>query len=141
MKKFILNILLIAVIFFSTSCKTIPEDHYNTQKDDAIGTGIGTLLCQAIGWDTEAVVLGAGIGTVIGALAGNAIDQNHQAARDAAILNKRVVYVDNQGRAVEAIPLQGTQHTDCRQITKRHLNNGQLLSETVEDICEGKNQL
>ena len=82
MKKFILNILLIAVIFFSTSCKTIPEDHYNTQKDDAIGTGIGTLLCQAIGWDTEAVLLGAGIGTVIGALAGNAIDQNHQAARE-----------------------------------------------------------
>jgi hypothetical protein len=49
--------------------------------------------------------------------------------------------VDNQGRAVEAIPLQGTQHTDCRQTTKRHWNNGQLLSETVEDICEGKNQL
>jgi len=138
MKRFMLNILLLAVIFLSPACATTPEDRYNTQKGAAIGTGIGALLGQAIGRDTEATLLGAGIGTVIGAIAGNAVDQGSQAARDAAVLNKRVVYVDNQGRAVEAIPLQNTQQTNCRKVTKRHWDNGQLINETVEDICEGE---
>ena len=61
-----------------------------------------------------------------------------RAARDAAMLNKRVVYVDDQGRAVEAIPIQNSQQTNCRKVTKRHWDNGQLISETIEEICEGQ---
>lgn len=138
MNKIILSVFLLAVMFFSVSCATIPEDRYNTQKGAAIGAGIGALLGQAIGRDTEATLLGAGIGTVVGAIAGNAVDQDHQAARDAAMLNKRVVYVDDQGRAIEAIPVQSGQQTNCRKITKRHWDNGQLISETIEEICEGE---
>jgi uncharacterized protein YcfJ len=138
MKKYLLSILLISVMALSVSCATIPEDRYNTQKGAAIGAGIGALLGQAIGGDTEGTLLGAGIGTVIGAIAGNAVDQDYQAARDAAALNKRVVYVDDQGRAVEAIPIQGSQQTNCRKVTTRHWDNGQLISETVEEICEGE---
>jgi uncharacterized protein YcfJ len=138
MKKYLLSILLISVMALSVSCATIPEDRYNTQKGAAIGAGIGALLGQAIGGDTEGTLLGAGIGTVIGAIAGNAVDQDYQAARDAAALNKRVVYVDDQGRAVEAIPVQGSQQTNCRKVTKRYWDNGQLISETVEEICEGE---
>jgi uncharacterized protein YcfJ len=138
MKKYLLSILLISVMALSVSCATIPEDRYNTQKGAAIGAGIGALLGQAIGRDTEGTLLGAGIGTVVGAIAGNAVDQDYQAARDAAALNKRVVYVDDQGRAVEAIPIQGSQQTNCRKVTTRHWDNGQLISETVEEICEGE---
>ena len=138
MKKYLLSILLISVMSISVSCTTIPEDRYNTQKGAAIGAGIGALLGQAIGRDTEGTLLGAGIGTVVGAIAGNAVDQDYQAARDAAALNKRVVYVDDQGRAVEAIPVQGSQQTNCRKVTKRYWDNGQLISETVEEICEGE---
>jgi uncharacterized protein YcfJ len=138
MKKYLLSILLISVMALSVSCATIPEDRYNTQKGAAIGAGIGALLGQAIGRDTEGTLLGAGIGTVVGAIAGNAVDQDYQAARDAAALNKRVVYVDDQGRAVEAIPVQGSQQTNCRKVTKRYWDNGQLISETVEEICEGE---
>ena len=138
MKKYLLSILLISVMSISVSCATIPEDRYNTQKGAAIGAGIGALLGQAIGRDTEGTLLGAGIGTVVGAIAGNAVDQDYQASRDAAALNKRVVYVDDQGRAVEAIPVQGSQQTNCRKVTKRYWDNGQLISETVEEICEGE---
>jgi len=53
-------------------------------------------------------------------------------------LNKRVVYIDDRGQAVEAIPVQGSQATNCRKVTKRHWDNGQLISETVEEICEGE---
>jgi uncharacterized protein YcfJ len=138
MKKYILSLLLLSVMFLSSSCAPMYQDRYNTQKGAAIGAGLGALLGQAIGRDTEATLLGAGIGTVFGAIAGNAVDQDYQAARDAAVLNKRVVYVDNRGRAVEAIPLQGPQQTNCRKVTKRYWDNGQLISETVEEICEGE---
>jgi len=138
MKKSILRLLLLSVMFLSVSCATIPEDRYNTQKGAVIGAGIGALLGQAIGRDTEGTLLGAGIGTVIGAIAGNAVDQDYQAAKDAAMLNKRVVYVDDQGRAVEAIPIQSSQQTNCRKVTTRHWDNGQLLSESIEEICEGE---
>lgn len=138
MKKYALFVLFLSIMILSASCATIPEDRYNTQKGAAIGAGIGALLGQAIGRDTEGTLLGAGIGTVIGAIAGNAVDQDYQAARDAAMLNKRVVYVDDQGRAVEAIPVQSSQQTNCRKVTKRHWDNGQLISETIEEICEGE---
>jgi outer membrane lipoprotein SlyB len=138
MKKNILTIIILSVMFLSASCATVPQDRYNTQKGAAIGAGIGALLGQAIGRDTEGTLLGAGIGTVVGAIAGNAVDQDYQAARDAAMLNKRVVYVDDGGRAVEAIPIQSSQETNCRKVTKRHWDNGQLISETVEEICEGE---
>jgi len=136
MNKKILLALFLSLMLLSVSCAT--PDRYNTQRGAAIGAGIGALLGQAIGRDTEGTLLGAGIGTVVGAIAGNAIDQDYQAARDAARINKRVVYVDDRGRAVEAIPYQSDQQTNCRKVTKRHWDNGQLISETVEEICEGE---
>ena len=138
MKNRISIMFFICAIFTLVSCATVPDDRYNTQKGAALGGGLGALLGQAIGRDSEATLLGAGIGTVVGALAGNARDQEYQAARDAAAINKRVIYVDKQGRAVEAIPVQGSQQTNCRKVTKRQWDNGQMVSETIEEICEGE---
>ena len=138
MKNKLSILLVLCAMFTLVSCATVPDDRYNTQKGAVIGGGLGALLGQAIGGDSEATLLGAGIGTVVGALAGNARDQEYQAARDAAAINKRVIYVDTQGRAVEAIPMQRSQETNCRKVTKRQWDNGQLVSETVEEICEGE---
>jgi outer membrane lipoprotein SlyB len=138
MKNNITLLLVISLMFTLVSCATVPEDRYNTQKGAVVGGGLGALLGQAIGGDSEATLLGAGIGTVVGALAGNARDQDYQAARDAAAINKRVIYVDQQGRAVEAIPMQSSQQTNCRKVTKRQWDNGQMVSETIEEICEGE---
>lgn len=138
MKSKLTILLVLCTMFTLVSCATVPDDRYNTQKGALIGGGLGALLGQAIGGDSEATLLGAGIGTVVGALAGNARDQEYQAARDAAAINKRVIYVDTQGRAVEAIPMQRSQETNCRKVTKRQWDNGQLVSETVEEICEGE---
>ena len=138
MQRNIMIILLLSLLFLSVSCATKQPDRYNTQRGAAIGAGVGALLGQALGRDKEATLVGAGVGTLIGAIAGNAIDQEHQAARDAARTNKRVVYVDRGGHAVEAIPERNDQQTNCRKVTKRQWDNGQLISETVEEICEGE---
>jgi uncharacterized protein YcfJ len=138
MKNNITLLLVICFMFTVVSCATVPEDRYNTQKGAVVGGGLGALLGQAIGEDSEATLLGAGIGTVVGALAGNARDQEYQAAKDAAAINKRVIYVDQQGRAVEAIPMQSSQQTNCRKVIKRQWDNGQMVSETIEEICEGE---
>jgi uncharacterized protein YcfJ len=131
--------LLVLVLLLATvSCATIPEDRYNTQKGAAIGAGIGALLGQAIGRDTGSTLLGAGIGTLVGTIAGNAVDQSHRASREAARTNKRVVYIDDNRTAVEAIPGPYNQQTNCRKVTKRLWDKGTLVSETVEEICEGE---
>jgi len=139
MKQAIISIALIAILGLTASCAGIQPDRYNTQKGAAVGAGVGALMGQAIGRDTEATLLGAGIGTLLGAIVGNATDQSHQAAREAAVTNKRVVYYDDRGGAVEAIPGPvSSQQTDCRKVTKRVWNKGELVSETVEEICEGE---
>ena len=138
MKRNILSVVLLSILFLSVSCATSQPDRYNTQRGAAIGAGVGVLMGQAIGGDTEGTLLGAGIGTLVGAIAGNAVDQEHQAVRDAARTNKRVVYVDKGGHAIEAIPVQNDQQTNCRKVTKRQWDNGHMISETVEEICEGE---
>jgi hypothetical protein len=139
MKQTIITLMLLLILGITASCAGLPPDRYNTQRGAVVGAGMGALMGQAIGRDTEGTLLGAGIGTLLGAIVGNATDQSYQAARDAAVTNKRVVYYDNQGGAVEAIPGPvDQQRTDCRKVTKRVWNRGELISETVEEICEGE---
>lgn len=87
---------------------------------------------------TGATLLGAGIGTLLGAILGNAVDQSQEALRDAAVTNKRVVYYDDKGGAVEAIPgPYNNQQINCRKVTERVWDHGSLVNETVEEVCEG----
>ena len=135
MKRYYLVILMLALPLILVSCAYYPYGRYNTQAGAVIGAGTGALIGQAIGGNTESTLIGLAAGTILGALVGNAVDQDYQAARDAAQYNKPVIYYDRNGRAVEAIP-QGTSDPNCRKITKRIWENGQLVKETVEEICE-----
>ncbi|OGQ96046.1 MAG: hypothetical protein A2521_14335 [Deltaproteobacteria bacterium RIFOXYD12_FULL_57_12] len=138
MKNGLISLLLIGAMILSTACATAPPDQYNTQTGAVIGAGIGALAGQAIGRDTGGTLLGAGIGTLLGAIVGNAVDQSQMATREAAQTNKRIVYYDDQGRAVEAYPGPTNQNTNCRKVTKRVWDKGSLVNETVEEICEGQ---
>ncbi|MBW1722002.1 MAG: glycine zipper 2TM domain-containing protein [Deltaproteobacteria bacterium] len=138
MKKLWTLVIVLSVVFILTGCATVPQDRYNTQKGAAIGAGVGAIGGQIIGGNTESTLIGAAVGTLLGAIVGNAVDQSYQASREAALTNKRVVYYDNQGGAVEAIPGPVNQSTKCRKVTKRVWKNGKLISETVEEICEGQ---
>lgn len=137
MTQKIMCLAFLALMVAVLSCAA-PQGRYNTQRGATIGAGVGAIAGQAIGRDTESTLLGAGIGTLLGAIVGNAVDQSHQAAQEAAMTNKRVVYYDNKGGAVEAIPGPIDQHTKCRKVTNRVWENGQLVSEKVEEVCEGE---
>lgn len=139
MRKIIAFLILLATGTAFFSCATAgPPERYNTQRGATIGAGVGALAGQAIGRNTEATLIGAGVGTLLGAIFGNAADQTHAAAREAAMINKRVVYYDDHGSALEAFPGPINQHTNCRKVTKRLWERGRLISETVEEICEGE---
>ena len=130
--------ILLTALALVTSCAGVYPDRYNTQRGAAIGAGVGALAGQAIGHNTEGTLIGAGVGTLLGAIFGNAIDQQQLAVREAALTDKRIVYYDNQDHAIEAIPGPVDQHTKCRKVTKREWDKGNLVSERVEEVCEGE---
>jgi hypothetical protein len=134
MERYHKFILTIALSFLFTSCATVPYDRYNTQKGAAIGAGAGALIGQAVGGNTEGTLIGLAAGTILGALVGNAVDQDYEAARDAAQYGKPVIYYDKSGHAVEAIP-EGIDGLNCQKVRKRTWEDGQLVKETVEEIC------
>lgn len=136
MRRYAIGIILLIPFVFVAACAYAPPDRYNTQRGAAIGAGAGALIGQAIGHNTGSTLIGLAAGTIFGALVGNAIDQDYQAMRDAVRLDKPVVYYDRRGSAVEAIPEGVDERTDCRKITKRVWKNGELISETVEEICD-----
>lgn len=138
MKKHYLALFLLILSMFLVSCAHYPPDRYNTQRGAAIGAGAGALIGQAIGGNTESTLIGLAAGTILGALVGNAIDQDYQAARDAAHYNKPVIYYDKHGAAVEVVPGALDKQTNCRKVTKRIWKDGKLMSETVEEICEDR---
>ena len=137
MKRKTIWVFLMILIIAVASCASIPKDRYNTQKGAAMGAGAGALIGQAIGRDTEGTLIGMAAGTVFGALVGNAMDQDYAAAREAAYYDKQVVYYDKEGTAVEAIPSGIDQQTNCHKVTKRTWRDGELIKETIEEVCEG----
>lgn len=139
MKAIKTGMIILVALGLLVSCAGVPSDRFNTQRGAAFGAGFGALAGQLIGRNTQSTLLGAGVGTLVGALVGNAVDQQSQIAREAAATNRRIVYYDEQkDHAIEAIPGPEDQQTKCRKVTKREWDKGYLVSERVEEICEGE---
>lgn len=133
----ILTVMAFLLVLIS-GCASDPR-RYNTQRGAGIGAGVGAAIggiaSKSNTW--QGLLIGAAVGTLVGAVFGNAVDQTEQAKIDAAQTNQRVVYVDNQNRAVEAIP-QTSQRTNCRKVTTNIYDNGTLVSSKTEEVCTGK---
>lgn len=139
MKTTLKGIVILIVLALIASCAGRQYDRFNTQRGAAIGAGFGALTGQLIGRNAKSTLIGAGVGTLVGAIVGNAVDQERQIAREAAVTNRRIVYYDQaEDHAIEAIPGPEDQHTKCRKVTKREWDKGYLVSEHVEEICEGE---
>ena len=134
MKRYQIVGVTLTLSFLLISCAYYPPDRYNTQRGAVIGAGTGALIGQAIGGNTDSTLIGLAAGTILGALVGNAVDQDYQAARDAAMYGRPVIYYDKDGHAVEAIP-EGMNNPNCQTVRKRVWENGKLVKETVEEVC------
>ena len=135
MKKLWTLIAVMVLVIALSACASIPKDRYNTQNGAVIGAGVGAIGGQIIGGNTTGTLIGAAVGTLLGGIVGNSVDQKEQAAREAAATNKRVVYHDDRGGTIEAVPGPTNSQTKCRKVTKRVWNKGELVSETIEEIC------
>jgi outer membrane lipoprotein SlyB len=78
MKKIYMALIIVSMVV--AGCAN--TGRYNTQKGAAAGAGLGAIAGQAIGRNTEATLLGAGVGTVLGSLFGNLEDQRAADLRD-----------------------------------------------------------
>ena len=130
-------IALMALSMLVVSCVTTQPEYYNTHQGARVGAAVGAISGQIIGGDTGSTLFGAAVGTLLGAVIGSAVDQQYAAAHEADVTDKRIVYYDDQGGALEAYPGPRDEQTNCRKVTKRVWDKGQLVSETVEEICEG----
>jgi hypothetical protein len=127
-------ILTIILSFLFVSCAPYPPGRYNAQAGAITGAGMGALIGQAIGGNAHSTLVGLAAGTIIGILVDNAMDQNYQATRDAARYGKTILYYDQNGQAVEAIP-EGAVDSSCQKVRRRVWENGKLIKETVDEIC------
>jgi uncharacterized protein YcfJ len=133
------GITILVALGLLVSCAGRHSNHFNTQRGAAIGAGFGALTGQIVGRNTRSTLLGAGIGTVVGAIVGNAVDQEQQIAREAAAANRKIVYYDKKKEhVIEAVPGPENRQTQCRKVTRREWDKGYLVSERVEEICEGE---
>jgi outer membrane protein OmpA-like peptidoglycan-associated protein len=88
MKKINVKTLIIAIsLLFLTSCAGVNNQQSRTKEGVLIGAGLGAILGQVIGGDTEATLIGGAAGAALGGLAGNQIgrymDNQEMALRNA----------------------------------------------------------
>ncbi|OPY01465.1 MAG: hypothetical protein A4E60_01702 [Syntrophorhabdus sp. PtaB.Bin047] len=71
------NVVAVAVLIIAlVTLAGCASEGYNMQKGAAIGAATGALAGQMIGRDTASTLIGAGAGTLVGAIGGNAVDQH-----------------------------------------------------------------
>ncbi|MBF0229477.1 MAG: OmpA family protein [Desulfamplus sp.] len=79
------------------SCATTTNQGAKTQQGALVGAGVGAILGQVIGGNTEGTLIGAGIGAALGGLAGNQIgaymDRQEQALRNVVVESDQTTIV------------------------------------------------
>ena len=109
----------------------------STQKAALVGGTVGAIAGSLL--DSHNRWRGGAIGAGLGALlAGSITEMSTRASREAAATNKTVSYTDENGNTVVASPAGINQQTKCKKVVKRMYSGGQIISETMDEICEGE---
>lgn len=66
-------IALVSLSLLIASCAGTTNQERKTKEGALVGAGVGAVLGQVIGGDTEGTLIGAGIGAALGGVAGNQI--------------------------------------------------------------------
>ncbi len=127
-------LLLLFILLLVSGCATTTSENASAQ-----GAGLGAVVGAATGalLDHHNPWRGAVIGATAGAILGGGLTEiSQQASAQAAQTNQPVVY--RQGNTVvEATPMAYNQQTHCHKIHKRIWENGRLVADRIEEVCEG----
>lgn len=87
MKKLFVLILIVTTLLTLSACTSMNRRQQTAGSGAIVGAGLGAVLGQAIGRNTEGTLLGAGAGAALGGIVGNEIgkymDSQEQALRSA----------------------------------------------------------
>lgn len=109
-------IMVVILCLFTIGCVSS-----NAQKGAVLG-GLGGMAGSALGkGDRSTTAIIGGVGAVTGYLIGNEMDKAN----------------NRQNQHVTPAYNNNNQQTNCRKVTKRTYENGQVV-ETIEEICEGR---
>ncbi|MCE5311661.1 MAG: glycine zipper 2TM domain-containing protein [Nitrospiraceae bacterium] len=132
--KMIMCLLLILVFVSVTACAT---HQYEGGTAGGIFGGIaGALLDHKNPW--RGGVIGAGLGALAGA---TIADISVRGSRQAATTGQPAVYRTEDGRGMYWAEPAGdvyypNENTKCRKVQERVYENGQLVKDTVKEVCE-----
>ena len=135
MKKTVALQMILVMLFVST-LYLIGCTPYHSKSAAICGTGggvAGALIDKKNPWR------GALVGAALGAVTCMAITDMHmQVSREAARTGNIVAQRNDDGLAVQAIPVSYNAQTKCRKVRSRAWDKGKLIGETEEEICEGE---
>jgi len=132
-----LALILAALLIFTTACGQLQQQHYE-------GAGIGTVIGGIAGalLDHKNPWRGGVIGAALGAVFGATIaDISTRGSHEAYQTGRTVEYHTDDGRGYyRAEPVSDYYYRDpytkCRKISERVWENGQIVRDTVKEVCE-----
>ncbi|WP_456432618.1 YMGG-like glycine zipper-containing protein [Thermosulfuriphilus sp.] len=136
MKKSLFIVAILGLWFSLSACVTTQQSapYQGAGAGAVIGAAAGALLDSHNPW--RGAVIGGALGAAFG---GTLADISSQASYQAARTNQPVVY-QRGATVVEASPIPSTHsaETNCRKVRKRVWRNGTLITDRIEEICEGQ---
>lgn len=119
MKRLI--VLLITLAFLASACVTTTPSNAPYQGA-AVGAAVGSAVGAAVDRDNR--WRGAVIGGTAGAVLGGALTE----------INQRAV----QSRQPTVTVTPSTGETRCHKVHRRVIENGRVVKDVVEEVCEGQ---
>ncbi len=137
MKKIISLFLLLMLIVITSGCATVQPTTNRTYEGAGVGAVLGGLAGALL--DRHNPWRGGVIGGVIGAVAGGTLTEiSARASREAADQRRPVEYRTEDGRGVyRADPVEYNASTRCSKIHERVWEDGRLIKDQIKEVCEG----
>ncbi len=127
----LLGLLVLGLVFSACTTTQGNAPYQGAGLGAAVGALSGALLDHHNPW--RGAVIGGAIGATLG---GGLAAISSRASSQAAATGQRVVYRDGP-TVIEATPLEYNQKTYCRKVHKRIWRNGELVTDRIEEVCEG----
>lgn len=137
----VLALLISLMLLFTVACGQLQQQHYEGAGIGALVGGVaGALLDSKNPW--RGGVIGAGLGAVFGA---TIADISTRGSREAYQTGQPVEYRTEDGRGYyRAEPTSDYYYKDpytkCRKVSEKVWEDGKLVKDTVKEICESEKQ-